>query len=186
MPAAKFQIIRKCPICGSEFMAKTIESLYCSPKCSKIAWKRKHDDMLKQAKMDEAVKNIPESKDMITVPEAYLLFGISKETIYRQIQKGNITGVNAGKRMTLVSKSDLMKKYPLRPKATDVPKKPAKVFRLEPEDCYTIGEVGQKYKLDDSTVYLHVRKYSIPTRQIGNYVYVPKSEIDELYKGMKI
>lgn len=59
--------------------------------------------------MDEAVKDIPESKEMITVPEAYLLFGISKETIYRQIQKGNITGVNAGKRMTLVSKTDLMK-----------------------------------------------------------------------------
>ena len=45
--------------------------------------------------MDEAVKDIPESKEMITIPEAYLLFGISKETIYRQIQKGNITGVNA-------------------------------------------------------------------------------------------
>lgn len=109
MPAAKFQIIRKCPICGSEFLAKTIESLYCSPKCSKTAWKRKHDEKLRLEKMDEAVKDIPESKEMITVPEAYLLFGISKETIYRQIQKGNITGVNAGKRMTLVSKTDLMK-----------------------------------------------------------------------------
>ena len=111
MPAAKFQIIRKCPICGSEFLAKTIESLYCSPKCSKTAWKRKHDEKLRLEKMDEAVKDIPESKEMITVPRTYLLFGINKETIYRQIQKGNITGVNAGKRMTLVSKSDLMKKY---------------------------------------------------------------------------
>ena len=36
-----------------------------------------------------------------------------------------------------------------------------------------------------STVYQHIRKYSIPTRQIGNFVYVPKKEIDNLYKGMK-
>ena len=186
MPAAKFQIIRKCPICGSEFLAKTIEPLYCSPKCSKTAWKRKHDEKLRLEKMDEAVKDIPESKEMITVPEAYLLFGISKETIYRQIQKGNITSVNAGKRMTLVSKTDLMKKYPLRPKATDEPKTPAKVYRMEPEDCYTIGDISQKYKLDESTVYKHIRKYSIPTRQIGNFVYVPKCEIDELYKGIKL
>ncbi len=31
----------------------------------------------------------------------------------------------------------------------------------------------------------HVRKYSIPSRQIGNYVYVPKQEIDNLYKSVK-
>ena len=36
-----------------------------------------------------------------------------------------------------------------------------------------------------STVYQHIRKYSIPTRQIGNFVYVPKKEIDNLYKGAK-
>lgn len=41
MPAAKFQIKRKCPICGEEFLAKTIESVFCSPECSKIAWQSK-------------------------------------------------------------------------------------------------------------------------------------------------
>ena len=44
MPAAKFEIKRKCQICGEEFLAKTIESWYCSPKCSKIAWKRRKDE----------------------------------------------------------------------------------------------------------------------------------------------
>lgn len=34
MPAAKFQILRKCPIYGNEFIAKTIESYYCSSTCS--------------------------------------------------------------------------------------------------------------------------------------------------------
>ena len=66
-------------------------------------------------------------------------------------------------------------------KETPLPKK----YSLEPEDCYTIGEISKKYHLDDSTVYLHIRKYSIPTRQIGNFVYVPKKEIDNLYKGAK-
>jgi hypothetical protein len=32
-------------------------------------------------KLDEVVKKIPKSKDYITVPEAYALFGISKETL---------------------------------------------------------------------------------------------------------
>jgi predicted DNA-binding protein YlxM (UPF0122 family) len=60
------------------------------------------------------------------------------------------------------------------------PKK--KLYSLEPEDCYTIGEIAKKFRINDSTVYAHIRKYSIPTRQIGNFVYAPKSEIDKLYK----
>ena len=46
--------------------------------------------------------------------------------------------------------------------------------------------ICKKYKVNDSTVYTQIRKYGIPTRQIGNYVYVPKSEIDNLYKNGKV
>ena len=49
-------------------------------------------------KLDEVVKKIPKSKDYITVPEAYALFGISKETLYRLIRKGVISSVNVGER----------------------------------------------------------------------------------------
>ena len=37
------EIKRKCPICGKVFIIKTLESVYSSPKCSKIANKRKKD-----------------------------------------------------------------------------------------------------------------------------------------------
>ena len=185
MPAAKFEIVRKCKVCGELFKAKTIESWYCSPRCSKIAWKRNKDEELRMQKLDEVVKKIPKSKDYITVPEAYALFGISKETLYRLIRKGVIPSVNVGTRQTRVSKEELLKLYPLRKKALAKPKPIAKLYSLEPKDCYTIGEIAKKYHLDDSTVYLHIRKYSIPTRQIGNFVYAPKKEIDNLYKGAK-
>ena len=63
--------------------------------------------------------------------------------------------------------------------AKELPQK--KLYSLEPEGCYTIGEVCEKYHINDSSVWAHVRKYSIPSRQIGNYVYVPKEEIDNLF-----
>ena len=88
MPAAKFEITRQCKVCGETFVAKTIESWYCSPKCSKIAWKRRKDEELRLQRLDDVVKKIPKSKKYITVPEAYALFGISKETLYRLIRKG--------------------------------------------------------------------------------------------------
>lgn len=185
MPAAKFEIIRKCQICGESFMAKTIDSWNCSTKCSRIAWKRKKDEELRMQKLDAIAKKIPKSKELISVPEAYVLFGISKETIYRLVRKGVITSTNLGERQIRVSKEELLKLYPLRRKALEKPRVVPKLYSMEIKDCYTIGEVAEKFKLDDSTVYLHIRKYSIPTRQIGNYVYVPKKEIDNLYKGMK-
>ena len=73
-------------------------------------------------KLDEVVKKIPKSKDYITVPEAYALFGISKETLYRLIRKGVISSVNVGERQTRVSKEELLKLYPLRKKALTKPK----------------------------------------------------------------
>ena len=186
MAAAKFQIKRKCQICGAEFIAKTIESVYCSPKCSKIAWRRKKAEEKVQMKLDAIVESIPVDKDLITVPEAYALFGISKESLYRLIRKGIVPSVNTGIRQIRVSRAELEKLYPLRPKALTKSEPVSKLYSLEPQDCYTIGEIAAKFHLDDSTVYLHIRKYSIPTRQIGNYVYVPKKEIDNLYKGLSI
>ena len=59
MPAAKFEIVRKCKVCGELFKAKTIESWYCSPRCSKIAWKRRKDEERKMQRLDEVVKKIP-------------------------------------------------------------------------------------------------------------------------------
>ena len=60
-------------------------------------------------KLDEVVKKIPKSKDYITVPEAYALFGISKETLYRLIRKGGISSVNVGERQIRLSKEELLK-----------------------------------------------------------------------------
>ena len=93
-------------------------------------------------RLDEIVKKIPESRDYITVPEAYALFGISKETLYRLIRKGSISSVNAGQRQIRVSKDELMKLYPLRKKALTKSKPVAKLYSLEPKDCYTIGVIA--------------------------------------------
>ena len=163
-------------------MAKTIESWYCSSKCSRIAYKRKKDEEARHKKLDEIVKKIPEARDYIKVSEAYALFDISKYTLYRLIRKGTISYVNAGEKMIRVSKEELMKMFPLRSEQLKKDKPEKKLYSLEPEDCYTIGEMCEKYHMNDSTAYLQIRKYSIPTRQIGNYVYVPKKEIDKLYK----
>ena len=152
MPAAKFEIKRKCQVCGQEFIAKTIESWYCSKRCSNIAYKRRKDEEKRNQRLDEIVKSIPKHQDYIKVSEAYALFGISKDTLYRLIHKGTISHINLGTNQIRVSKEELLKLYPLRKKALAKPKPVAKLYSLEPKDCYTIGEISKKFHLEDSTV----------------------------------
>ena len=60
------------------------------------------------------VKTIPEAREYITVTEAHALFGISRNTVYRLIEKGRVAFFNTGKNQTRLKKDDLMKLYPLQ------------------------------------------------------------------------
>ena len=167
MPTIGFEIKRKCKVCGKVFVAKTLDSYYCSRKCSNVAWKRKRDEKLKNARLEAIAQLVPDIREYISVKEAVAMFGI-----------------NIGERLTRIKRSDMERLFLSRPESAVEKEKPApKLYSMEPEDCYTITEVCEKYHINDSSVWAHVRKYSIPSRQIGNYVYVPKQEIDNLYKS---
>lgn len=187
MVKAKFDIRRKCPICNSVFVIRTIDSVYCSLRCSKIAYKRKKDKLAKEERLNKLAKNIPDIKKYLTVNEAVALFAVERGTLYRMIHLGKIPSINLGKRQTRIKRTNLEKLFEFRQVAREQASIPiTKLYSMEPKDCYTIGEISKRYRIHDSSVYAHIRKYSIPTRQIGNYVYVPKSEIDELYKSMEL
>lgn len=92
--------------------------------------------------------------------------------------------INLGTRLTRIKREDLEKLIPTRDAIKAEKAKPIpKLYNLELENCYTVGEICKKYHINDSSVWAHVRKYSIPSRQIGNFVYIPKEEIDNLYKS---
>ena len=187
MPTIGFEIKRKCKACGKVFVAKTLDSHYCSPKCSKVAWKRKKDAKDKNARLEAIARQIPDIREYISVKEAVAMFGVERNTLYRLIKSGRIPAVNIGTRIIRIKRSDMENRFLTRPESiAEIAEKERpipKLYSMEPEDCYTITQVCEKYHINDSSVWAHVRKYSIPSRQIGNYVYVPKQEIDNLLKS---
>ena len=184
MPTIGFEIKRKCKVCGKVFVAKTLDSHYCSPKCGKVAWKRKKDAKDKNARLEAIARQIPDIREYISVKEAVAMFGVERNTLYRLIKSGRIPAVNIGTRLIRIKRSDMENRFLTRPESiAEKEKLIPKLYSMEPEDCYTITQVCEKYHINDSSVWAHVRKYSIPSRQIGNYVYVPKQEIDNLYKS---
>lgn len=184
MPTAKYEIKRKCKVCGATFLAKTLDSVYCSRKCSQVAYDKREAEKKRLERLNEVVESIPDAREYISVAEAVATFGIGRDTIYRLIRSGKIPAINLGQRLTRISRTKLLELYPVRQEPIDRNKTLPKPYHLEPEDCYTIGEISEKFKISESTVYSHIRKYSIPIRQIGRFVYAPKSEIDHLYKDV--
>ena len=132
--------------------------------------------------MDAVISQIPGERDYISVSEAAAMFGVSKDTIRRLIRDSEIPSINLGKRLTRISKSALLNRLPLRETPVNKDVALPKSYNLEPENCYTIGEIIKNYNISEKAVYCIIRKHGIPMRQLGNMVYVPKSEIDTLVK----
>lgn len=182
MPGSKFILPKTCETCGKLFNAKTIYSKFCSSKCSKAA-SNKNKALLKQEeKRQQLAAQIPVDRPYITIAEASLIFGISRDTLHRQIRKGNIPAVNLGERLTRISRAHIEAMFPKVEIAKAIqPTAVNQEINFDSANCYTIGEISQKFGISLSTVDKTIRKNSIPKKQIGKYVYVPKVEIDRLF-----
>ena len=166
------------------FIIKTLDSLYCCKKCSDVAYARKKRAEAREKQLALIAKSVPKVREYLSIREAVAIYGVERDTLYLMVRRGQIQSINIGTRLTRINRKDLEKMFVKRPIAKHIKETPLpKKYSLEPEDCYTIGEVCEKYHINDSSVWTHVRKYSIPSRQIGNFVYVPKEEIDKLYKS---
>ena len=172
-------IERTCRVCGAKFRPSKMESYYCSPACSKSAYNRKKYEE-KQKELMAHLKKLGEtSTEFVSVQEAVDIYNINRHSLYRWIRKGLIPHVVVGKKKIRVKKVDL--ENMLNPTAEPLLPKGPRLYNMEPEAGYTIGEVIKKYKINDRSVWDHIPRYSIPTRQIGNYVYIPREDIDNLY-----
>lgn len=152
MAEAKYQIRRKCPICGTIFQIRTIDAVYCSHQCSAVAHKRKVDREAKEAMYDRIAKDIPDIREYLTAKEVVAIFEVERGTLYREIHQGKIPSVNLGKRQIRLKRLDVEERYQLRKKVRKAAQKPIpKTYNLEPENCYTIGEISKKYRIHDTS-----------------------------------
>lgn len=110
--SSNIQVQRICQYCGKEFTARTTVTQYCSDTCSKRAYKAR----LKVLKIDasnkqtQRIKNQPieelKAKAFLSIAETCKLIGISRRTVYRMIERGELITGKAGKR-TIIRRSDL-------------------------------------------------------------------------------
>ncbi len=87
------------------------------------------------------------------------------------IRQSLIPSYNFGQRQTRLSRQYMDEHFKIKVVGR---KKKKEVLSFEPKGCYTIAK---KFHINESSVFKHIRRHSIPTRQIGNYVYVPNQKL---------
>ena len=119
MGQAKYEICRKCPICGAVFQIRTIDAVYCSKQCSDVAYKRKKDREAKTgfqkheynviaSLIDHASRNVDIRDLTDSIKTAYMMFAEINEL---NVKVSNLTEEIDGLkfRLTLIDEDTVQK-----------------------------------------------------------------------------
>jgi excisionase family DNA binding protein len=187
MGVSKLKLPKVCEHCGKAFEAKTVNTRFCSDACNNASLRKRKKQALeeerKQQILQENVAAIAEiqTRPYISIAEAVVLFGISKDTIRRLIRAGKIPAVNLGQRLTRISRTHIEAMFTAVAVPEEKPKEQQPIkLQYEPSECYTINEISEKFGVSLSTVDKIIRRNSIPKRQVGRFVYIPKTMIDKI------
>lgn len=176
---------KKCPWCGNFFNPKTIWTVYCCQDCIRKAERKREKERREKARLKEMASSIPDEQNYLTIQQAVAIFAINRITLYTHIRHGKIPVVRVKKRGMRIRREELEARYQTRERQEHPAPLPprVKLYNLEPENCYTIGEATEKFKVGSTFIYNNVRKFGIPMRQIGRFVYLPKEEIDRIFEN---
>jgi excisionase family DNA binding protein len=152
MGVSKLKIPKICEHCGKPFEAKTVITRFCSDVCTNAAARQRKKQAMEEERnkqiLQENAANIAEiqTRPYITIAEATVLFGISKNSIHRLIKAGKIPAVNLGQRLTRISRTHIEAMFTTVAIPEEKPQEQQPVkLQYEPSECYTIGEISEKY-----------------------------------------
>jgi excisionase family DNA binding protein len=174
-------ITRICEHCGSEFDARTTVTRYCSHKCNQQAYKaRKRVVSIEKSNrqiqhiISKPIEEI-KAKPFLSVNEACKLFGISKRTIYRMVDRDELSMAKAGTR-TILRRSDFDKLFELpKPEKHKKEQKPVSEF-------YTVNQIEKQYFVKYRRLNTIINENNIPKIVNNGKLYVSKPHIDRYFK----
>jgi len=99
--------------CGEIFIAKTTVTKYCSDNCAKRAYKnRKRQEKLQTVDTSSSTVSVNgiQSQDFLSIQDACNLLGTSRWTIYRMIDRNQLTAAKLGRR-TIIRRMEIDKLF---------------------------------------------------------------------------
>jgi excisionase family DNA binding protein len=184
--SSNIEVQRICQHCGNDFTARTTTTLYCSHRCNSAAYKAKQRAVkLEQSNREtQRLKNQSieqlNAKAFLSIAETCKLIGISRRTVYRMIERGELITGKAGTR-TIIRRSDLEQLLFEKPRTSTLqPESQHERKQFDISECYTTEQVRGKYNISESGLRGLIIKHNIPKFRKGWFAYVPKTVIDNL------
>lgn len=184
--SSNMKITRICEFCKNEFTAQTTVTRFCSNKCNK-ALNRATAKGLKIEKSNTETNSIKygdieaiKAKEFLSVNQASHLFGISRRTLYRIIEKGQLDIAKFGKR-TVIRRCDMDSFFSIpvnQPTQAPVPVFPGI------DNCYTITQIQQKFSISSGALYWLIQRHGIWKFSVGKFNYVAKKDIDIIFNSI--
>jgi len=189
MSASNFKIKKICTHCNKEFEAQKFSTKYCSHTCASRAYKfrmrkgvveisNKETEQIKSKSIEDL-----KAKDFLSIAETCQLLGVSRWTIWRAINANKINSAKFGKRIIIKrSEIDNLFKQEALPEAQMQVKAPPVSIQLNESECYNLTEVQMKFGISEKALYDVIKRNNILKVRKGAFAYVPKTDIDNLFK----
>lgn len=177
--SSNIEIQRICEYCRKIFIAKTTKTRYCSHTCNSRGYKAKvKGDKIETSNKETAliteVANISiTAKDFLNIEETSKLLGISRSTLYRIVERGEIMTRKIGRR-TIIRRSDVDNYFEMPNIIIPSNQLPSI------SDCYTINEMHEKFGISPTALYNLIRCERIPRFSKGKFTYVVKADIEKV------
>ena len=183
--SSNLRIIRICECCKEQFTARTTRTRYCSHPCNRKALKaRDRNEKVETSNIETAAKlnaglERIKVREFLSITQASLLLGISRRTIYRLIDRGELNIAKYGTR-SVIRKCDLESFFAVP--IVEATMKPLQEFPGI-DNCYNIGEIQKKFGISPAALYLLIQRHGIAKYTVGKYTYVAKAGIDIILNG---
>ena len=104
------EVKRICQWCGKPFIAQKTTTNYCSPQCSKRAYKhRMRERRLELRELQDLieVKSKLDHQDYFTFAQAAQLMGVSRQYIYKLVKEEKLRASRISARMSIIRRADI-------------------------------------------------------------------------------
>lgn len=183
--SSNIEVIRICEHCKKQFTARTTRTRYCSHICNSRGYK----SLVRKGKVEKSNNEIVQllntdlekikPLEFLKITQATLLFGISRSTLYRLVNNGQLDIAKFGKR-TVIRRCDLEAFFAIP--IQDVTLKTGQQFPGF-DNCYTITQIQQKYNISSGALYLLIQRQGIIKYSVGKFTCVAKQDIDIIFNA---
>ena len=184
--SSNLAINRICQNCGKEFVARTTVTRYCGDSCAKKGYKKSkrkerynpiNEETLRIKRLQlEELK----AREFLSVSQAAKVLGCSRQNVYKLIRSGKLPAKNLLLKKTMIKRVDIDRLFE--------PEKTPTGVLLE----YMLGEIE---KLKSQAVPSEITSKQSGLDRVlnsnriekirqGRQVYVLKSDIDKILKGV--